>query len=64
MENNKNKFSIAQLLCFMIGVSIGIFLMRVLFGMEGIIGSAIGGGLGALFGMGIFSLWVSLSRKS
>ena len=51
-----NRIDVLQIVCFAVGVGIGIIVMRVLFGFGPIVGGALGGGLGAAFGMGVYAL--------
>ncbi len=56
MSNERPKMSVLQLVCFAIGIFIGMMAMRFVFGLDGILGGALGGGLGAALGMAIFAL--------
>lgn len=61
-EENKES-PILRLVCLVIGVFIGLFLMRFVFQMSGMIPGAIAGGGGALLGMFIYAVILGLKNR-
>lgn len=56
MSGEKESLNIVQIICVAIGIVIGLVLVNVFLDFGSIINGALGGGFGAVLGLGIYGL--------
>lgn len=56
MAEKANSFDLIRGVCLAVGIMIGMIVVNVAFDFGPILGGALGGGFGALLGMGIYAV--------
>lgn len=56
MAEKQNSFDLIRIVCLAVGILIGMIVVKVAFDFGPILGGALGGGFGALLGIGIHAL--------
>ena len=63
MANETNQFTLLKIICVAVGIIIGFVLVQGVLGFGGIIGGALGGGGGAVLGLGLYALASKITNK-